>query len=1039
MRLWHNKRMENPYPDLFQDLGRVLGEPSLARNDLATRILYSTDASIYQHEPLGVVFPRQADDLQAIVETCAAYAVPLLARGSGSSLAGQAIGPALIVDCSRYLNKILSIEPESRTAWVEPGVILNALNQAAGKHGLGFGPDPASAERASLGGCIANNAAGAHSIRYGMAADHLLAAQVILADGSPARFEELDLAQVERLARRDPFRMEQAERLSAIARAALEIRAEQAEAIRQHWPRTWRCASGYALNYLLPWTASRPPQWNATDYPPLSPGRINLAHLLAGSEGTLAVIQRLQLKLVPLPAESVLVVLAYPELAAACEAVAGILENAPSAVELIPYSLVRLARSLPAYAAQLGVLAPLAALGGSLEDGRGALLAVEFSGGAGEALASARNFLASGEIPASSSLLLERSAEQRQVWAVRKVGLGILLSRAGDRKPWAFIEDLAVPVESLGEFVRAMEKIVAAYGTHSEIYAHASAGCLHIRPLVDLKTVRGVADLRGIAAEAVRLALRLGGSVSGEHGDGQARSEWLEQMFGSELVGAFRKLKLAADPLGLLNPGKIVSLDASQPLPRMDSDLRFGPDYRAQPWQSQFSFANQGGLAGAIEQCNGAGVCRKAEGVMCPSFQASGEEMHSTRGRANLLRALISGRFPEPAVGEETVHTALDLCLACKGCKAECPSAVDVARLRYEFIDHYYESHRRPLRDYLFGYIERLARLGQAFAPLANPLLESKTLGGLRQGLLGIARQRSLPGLSRRSLRGLWAAEQTRLPQRPVQEQVLFLSDPFSEYFHPAAGLAALRLLHAAGCQAQILPVIGSGRTLISKGFLKAARRQAEQVFQAIQALDPAGRLAVIGVEPSEILTLRDEYLDFFPGQAAYESLAERAWMIDEFLLRPGPDGAPRLLRIDEHHRRKMPTEKVLLHGHCYQKAQPPAPDGLPGGVGATVRLLQAWGYPVETIEAGCCGMAGAFGYEHEHYALSQQVAELSLLPAIRQAGPGCLVATPGVSCQAQIKDFTNQIVFHPIELLKIDFYADFIVQFNTGKGGPKS
>lgn len=1031
--------MDNPYPDLFQDLRRVLGEPSLARNDLATRILYSTDASIYQHEPFGVVFPRQVDDLQAIVETCAAYPVPLLARGSGSSLAGQAIGPALIVDCSRYLNQILSIDPHSQTAWVEPGVILNALNRAAAQHGLQFGPDPASAERASLGGCIANNAAGAHSIRYGMAADHLLAAEVVLADGSLARLEEIDLIQAERQARRDPLRLEETGRFSQIARAALEIRAESAEAIRQRWPRTWRCASGYPLNYLLPWTASRPPQWAGGAYPPLLPGRVNLAHLLAGSEGTLAVIQRLLLKLVPLPAESTLVVLAYPELVAACEAVPGILENGPSAVELIPFSLVRLARSLPAYAVQLGVLAPLFELGEALEDGRGALLAIEFSGAPGEALASAKKFLANGEISAANSLLLERPAEQRQVWAVRKVGLGILLSRAGDRKPWAFIEDLAVPVESLGEFVRAMEKIVAAYGTHSEIYAHASAGCLHIRPLVDLKTVRGVADLRGIAAEAVRLALRLGGSVSGEHGDGQARSEWLEEMFGSELVGAFRKLKLAADPLGLLNPGKIVSLDPSQPLPRMDSDLRFGADYRAQPWQSQLSFANQGGLAGAIEQCNGAGVCRKAEGVMCPSFQASGEEMHSTRGRANLLRALISGRFPEPAVGEEAVHTALDLCLACKGCKAECPSAVDVARLRYEFIDHYYESHRRPLRDYLFGYIERLARLGRAFAPLANPLLESKALGGLRQGVLGIARQRSLPGLNRRSLRGLWAAEQARLPQRPVQEQVLFLSDPFSEYFHPAAGLAALRLLHAAGCQVQILPVTGSGRTLISKGFLKAARRQAEQVLQAVQSFDPTGQMAVVGIEPSEILTLRDEYLDFFPGQASYRELAARAWMIDEFLLRPAPGGQPRHLRIDERFHQKMTTEKVLLHGHCYQKAQPPAADGLPGGVEATICLLRAWGYPVETITAGCCGMAGAFGYEREHYALSRQVAELSLLPILRQAGPGCLVAAPGVSCQAQIKDFTNQEVFHPIELLRIDFYADFIVQFNSGKGGPKS
>ncbi|HEX7976475.1 MAG TPA: FAD-linked oxidase C-terminal domain-containing protein, partial [Anaerolineales bacterium] len=882
----------SPLPDLLHALER-LGAP--ARTDPVTRRLYSTDASIYQIEPLGVTWPRSLDELAGVIEACAELGVPALARGSGSSLAGQAIGPALVVDCSRYLNKIHDLHAfeeggkQSGLAVVEPGVILNALNRAAAAHGLQFGPDPASAERATLGGCLANNASGAHSIRYGMAADHLLQAEAILADGSIAALEEVDLDEA---ARRAGGRTVEA----ALYAAALHIREQYGDAIRQRWPRTWRRASGYGLNYLLPFSPSQPPQWGDAAYPPVKSGRINLAPLLAGSEGTLAVIRRATLRLTPLPQHTLLGLLAFPSLAEACEATPGLLALDPSAVELIPQDLIRLAQAVPAYARQAAFAEGLFASGS-----RGAgMLAVEFSGEDPGMLKQQAQALG------PQALVLETAAAQRQVWAVRKVGLGLMLSRPGDVKPWSFIEDLAVPVERLGEFVRLMERILAEHGTTGEIYAHASAGCLHIRPLIELKTVQGVQSLRSIAAQAVELTLGLGGAVSGEHGDGLARSEWMERMYGAEIMAAFRELKQAADPAGLLNPGKI--LDA----PPMDANLRFGPDYQAKAWPAILDFSDQGGLAGAVEQCNGSGVCLKREGVMCPSFQASGDEALSTRGRANLLRALISnpkpGFNPRPDAGmfEQAVFNTLDLCLACKGCTAECPSAVDMARLKYEFMHHYYRSHRRKLRDYLFGYIDRVARLGYPFRSLANTLLSSPRVARLGERLLGLAQQRPLPRFARRRFGAQLSGYLVREGKGSLSnggagksaQRVLFLMDAFTEYFYPETGVAALRALQAAGAVVQVLPVIGAGRTLISKGFLEAARRQAQRVVEAVGRLDPGGELAVIGVEPSEIYTLRDEYPALLPGDERARRLAERAWMVDEYLVRPGADGQPRIQRI---------------------------------------------------------------------------------------------------------------------------------------------
>lgn len=988
------------------------------RTDPGTRWLYSTDASIYQIQPLGVVFPRSLDDLPTVVALAAQYHVPILARGAGSSLAGQAIGDALIIDCSRYLTKIHDINVIRENAVItggtitaEPGIVLNALNRTVAQYGLQFGPDPASAERATLGGSLANNATGAHSILYGMAADHLLSADVILADGTVTEFAEREVTSKNLGLNTD---LE-----SQIYAAAFHIREHYADVIKERWPKVWRRASGYNINYLLPWSPGIPSEWQASYNPQaiynvdISRSTINLAPLLAGSEGTLAVIRRAKLHLVPIPQYTALGILAYNSLAEACDAVPDLLNrHHPSAVELISQLLIQLARSVPAYASQLSWVKKAYSGNGD----PAALLVVEFSGD------DINHVIQQTRALGPDVLIADTPDMQKQVWTVRKVGLGILQSRPGEKKPVTFIEDLVVPVGRLGEYVREMERIMVEHETVGDFYAHASAGCLHFRPLLNIKTTHGIAEMREIAKEAIGLVLRLGGTTSGEHGDGIARSEWVEQAYGAEIFKAFRILKAAADPQGLLNPGKII--DA----PRMDDNLRakLSPDLA---WIPVMDFTRNGGadgsagLVGAVDMCNGAGVCRKAESVMCPSFQVTQDEKYSTRGRSNLLRALMSSDniFDEEnegevhsckrhALKEQKVWESFDLCLACKGCKSECPSGVDMAKLKYEFLQHYYDSHRRRLRDYLFGYIGVIAPLGSIFAPIVNSFMRQPIFRRGIERYFGLSCQRPFPRFASRVNLHLLKSTSSEVARSDSQTCILFLRDTFNHYFYPEVETAALRLLQNLNVKVKLLPILGAGRTLISKGFLTAAKKHAARVVEAIQRIDPEHKYPILGIEPSEIYTLSDEFLDFFPGVEDVSAIAERAWMLDEFLI-----------RLDRELPTQPLTKKVLLHGHCYQKARPPAPDGKPTGVGATTALLKAVGYQVEIIDDGCCGMAGAFGYEAEHYATSIEIGELSLFPAIRnsiQEGQDIIVATPGVSCRAQIEDGTGIKTFHPLQLV---------------------
>ncbi len=991
------------------------------RVDSASKALYSTDASMYQIEPLGVAIPKTPDDLQAAVELAAKYKIPILPRGSGSSLGGQAIGEAMILDCSRYLDAILEIDPETHSAMVQPGVILSHLNRVAAKHGLMFGPDPASAERATMGGVISNNATGAHSILYGMSADHLLSADVILSDGSLATFDDSIF---------DPKTVPINSRISNMVSVVQEIREKHAPAIRENYPASWRNSAGYRLNYLLPFSPSRPPQWKG-DYPSMRASSLNLQSLLAGSEGTLAVIRQLKVNLVARPKHTILGVLSYQSIDAACDDVPRLLEFNPSAIELIPRTIIQLARGVPAYERQLGWMVGDPA----------AVLVIEFSGDQPSALKDAVRRL--GNV----LTIAESPEEQVRVWNIRKMGLGILDSRPQAARPVAFIEDCAVPVERLGEFVREVERILAKHNTLGGIYAHASGGCLHIRPILDLHHGEGVRAMRSIVEQVFEVVMRLGGSMSSEHGDGIVSGEFIERTYGQELTDAMRALKHAADPHNLLNPKKM--FDA----PPMDTHLRYGEGYHAKPWSPALHFEHEHGLAGAIEMCNGQGVCRKDTGVMCPSFQATRDEAFSTRGRANLLRHLMRPQTmdngPQKMVDglSSAVYESLDLCLACKGCTSECPSGVDMPKLKYEFMHEYYKSHRRPLHDYLFGYFHVIAKWLQPVAPLANLLMQMGWSHKLAAHIFGITDQRPFPVFAKTR------AISHRVTQNAERKTVLFLSDVFSQYLEPQVAQAAFDLLNLAGYEVKVLSTIGAGASFLAKGFIDQARSHAEKVLDEIKMLSDGAQLSVVGCEPPEVYCLKHEYVALLPERRTeIESLTKNVWLVDEFLLRIGTWGLTLESDSSRAHMgmlsdNKQTDRKIIFQPHCHQRAEGLADDGLPSGTSATVAMLHMAGFDVEVIDAGCCGMAGTFGYDAEHYDLSMQIGELGVLPKIRQSAPSALAGTSpkydmetfnnsqranvvfgggrvgvvstGSACRIQIKHGTGVEAKHPLELVR--------------------
>ncbi len=943
-------------------------DPSLASSDrsLATRLggelegevlfdsfsrgLYSTDASIYQIEPVGVVVPRTTADVLRTLEIASEAGLSVTPRGAGTSQSGQAIGEGLVMDTSKYLTGIGELDRDAQTIRVQPGVVLDRLNRELAPHGFFFPVDVATASRATLGGMTANNSAGARSVRYGMMVDNVKRVSGSLADGTPVSFG----LQV------PPGGVE-----SELASTLGALRRREHDELERRIPKVMRRVAGYNLDRI-------------------SPDGGDIVRLLVGSEGTLAFFTELELQLEPLPSKTVLGVCAFPDLASALNAVPPIMELEPSAVELVDGTLLDLAREIPT----LGTAVREFVRG----DPR-ALLIVEFSGPHGDRVSDDLHRLEEllGDLGHPDALVRAEADDfQQRIWAVRKASMNVVMSMKGDRKPVSFIEDCTIPLEHLAEYGALLEDVFRRHGTSGTWYAHASVGCLHVRPILNLKLDQDLRAMRAIAEEAHELVRNFGGSHSGEHGDGMVRSEFLEPMLGSRIVEAFNEVKSAFDPSGTLNPGKIV--DPS----RMDdrSLMRYRSGYAPLPVTTALDWSTWGGWAGATEMCNNNGACRKTDpGVMCPSFRATGDERHTTRGRANSLRLALTGQLGADALTSSEMYDTLSLCVGCKACGKECPTGVDMARMKIEFLHHYHRRHGLPLRERLVAWLPRYARWAARFPRLMNLGRPKGLLARAGERLLGLTASRERPRWRRDVFRARNAVRRREGPgDGDGRPEVLLWVDTFNTYFEPGNAQAALRVLDAAGFRVRFPTLPGRppccGRTFLNAGLVDPARQEAQRLLSALSPWVERG-VPVVGLEPSCLLTLRDEIPTLLPGGAS-ESVADASLLLDEFLLRETEAGRASL------DLGPVEAQTALVHTHCHQKAL-----GREGATEAVLRRIP--GLDVHTLRSGCCGMAGAFGYEAEHYDVSMAMGELDLLPAVRNAAPDTWVLAAGVSCRHQI------------------------------------
>ena len=955
--------MNDALQDFRQALAsRISGE--LLCDDMS-RALYATDASIYRMAPHAVLVPHTMDDVQAAIEEAGRFGMPVLPRGGGSSLAGQTVAEALVIDFTKRLDGILEIDEDARQVRVQPGLTLDRLNAALAPRGLMVGPDPASSNRATLGGMVGNNATGAHSILYGNTIDHVCALDVFLDDGALVRLEETSPERWEQRARSGG-------REGDIFRGLARLLETHAETIRRDTPRHWRRNSGYRLERLLDQAGRNP------------------ARLLCGSEGTLAVTKEIRLQVVERPKRSALGVVHFASLREALESVTAILETNPSAVELFDGIAIEQTRRAPGFAHRLTFI----------EGNPEAVLITEYFGDDEQALAARLNDLRQtlARRRVGYAVVPARTPEEiANVWAVRKEGLGLIMGVEGEHKPIAFIEDASVPVEHLPEYVEALLSLLQ--GTRTVLYAHASAGTLHIRPFINTKDARDVAKMRAIAQGSMELVRRFGGTVSSEHGDGLARSEFIEPLLGEALYRVYQETKQLFDPRGLLNPGKIVEA------PPMTEHLRMGPEYATLPVAAQLDFSDQGGFVQAIELCNGNGACRKLDaGTMCPPFMVTRNEQDTTRGRANALREALSGGLPREALTGQRMYDVMDLCIQCKGCKTECPSNVDMARIKSEWLGMYWKKQAPSLRTRLFAHMpQMMRRMPQSAARLVNGFQKNPSARRLLERTLGISARRALPSFAAEPFTQ-WFAKQA--PQHPSSDgpPVLLFVDTFNNWHHPETPRAAAAFLQRTGFSVRVAPeTLCCGRPLFTKGFLDAAR---QQVRRAIDTLYPWAEqgIPVVGLEPSCILTFRDEAHALLPEDARAARLAEQAYTFEEFVL-DRADAFPSAPSWTDEARH------VLLHEHCHQKAL--------GDQNATAACLGLPpNYTVLPVDSGCCGMAGAFGYEAEHYDLSIAMAERRLAPAVRNAPRDTLVAAAGISCRSQIFDTTQRQALHPAEIL---------------------
>lgn len=949
-------------PDARDELARELeqrvrGEVRFAAGD---RALYATDASNYRQVPLGVVLPYDVDDVIEAVKVCRERGAPIVSRGGGTSLAGQACNSAVVLDFSKYVNRIIELDPEQRSAWVEPGLVLDTLRDRAELAGLTFGPDPATHDHCTLGGMVGNNSCGVHSMMAGCTAENVLELDVLTYDGTRMRVGPTSSGELEAVAHGSGRRAEIYQQVRA-------FRHRYRDAIRDGFPDIPRRVSGYDLPALL------------------DPNGPNLARALVGSEGTLATILAIKLRLVPSPPARVLLVLGYDSVFEAADHVMDVRAGGPIGLEGIDEVLVSDMKKKRLHPERVKLL----------PNGKSWLLA-EFGGDdRAEAEERARALMARLRPlrDAPDMKLFDDVDEEAIVWKVRESGLGATARVPGEHDTWEGWEDSAVAPERLGEYLRGLRALLERHHYRAALYGHFGQGCVHTRIPFDLRHRDGIARFRAFVEEASELVVAHGGSLSGEHGDGQSRAELLPKMFSPELITAFERWKAIWDPEGKHNPGKVVRAH------RLDDDLRLGAGYEPISVRTHFHFPeDNGSLSYAAERCVGVGECRRLDGgTMCPSYMVTREEKHSTRGRAHLLFEMLRGDSLDDGFRSEPVREALDLCLSCKGCKGECPVNVDMASYKAEFLAHYYRGRLRPLSAYGFGLIFSWARLASWFPALANFVLHAPVLSTALKRLGKIAPARDLPRFARVSFAQWWNA---RPPRGEGLAKVWLWVDTWSNYFQPSVALAAVQTLEQAGFQVHVPDgALCCGRPLYDQGMLELARRKLRQVLDALTPVLEQD-IALVVLEPSCLSVFRDELPNLFPNDPGAQRLQQRACTLADFLRRVPAWTPPALHR------------KALVQGHCHHKAIL--------GFHDDQQLLAGMGLDVDVLDSGCCGMAGAFGYERAHHAVSMACAERVLLPAVRRAAQDTLIVADGFSCREQIRQSSARSALHTAQLLQL-------------------
>ena len=950
--------------------------------DTVTRTIYSTDASVYREMPLAVAWPKGVDDIRKIVLFASEKKTSVTVRAAGTSLAGQVVGSGIIMDISRHMNRILEINMEERWVRTEPGVILDELNMALKETGLFFGPETSTSSRCNIGGMVGNNACGSHSLIYGSTRDHTISLKCILSDGSEAEFGPVD-----KVTFRHKCMQENLE--GVIYRNIRDILSDPGNrrAIREGYPDPAipRRNTGYALDLLL----------DSEIFDNNNDERFNFCNLLTGSEGTLAVITEIKLNLVPLPPPcKALVCVHLKGRNEAFRANLTALKFRPSAVEMMDNRILELTESNISQRNNRFFL----------DEKPGAIVIVEFCRDTPEdtdrVIDDMIQALRSSGYGYAYPVI--RGNDIKKVWDLRKAGLGILGNMPGDAKPVSLIEDTAVKVEDLPEYISDFEEMLSRYGKDVVYHAHIGTGELHMRPVLNLKDKDDAELFRTLGHETALLVRKYRGSMSGEHGDGRLRGEFIPLIIGDHNYDLLKSVKRAWDPEGILNPGKITDT------PVMNTSLRYKPGEKTRDIETIFDFSASGGIIRAAEKCNGSGDCRKTAktgGTMCPSYMATGDERNTTRARANILREFLSTRTGDPWDNEE-IFEILDLCLSCKGCKSECPSGVDIALLKSEFLQHWYDRHGVPLRTWMIAHISSFNKAGSLAPGIYNFFLRNRLISSVIRRIGGFSEKRSIPLLYSTTLR-MWAKRNLDdlNPRDPAGSVVLF-ADEFTDLNDTLTGITAIKLLTSLNYRVTLVNHEVSARTFISKGLIRKARRIVRNNIEILSDVISA-ELPLIGIEPSAILGFRDEY----PGLAGSdlrekaEKLSVNCLMIDEFI-----SGEFRKGKI----RRDMFTterKNILLHAHCQQKAvSSPA---------ASLEMLSIpEGYSVTEIPSGCCGMAGSFGYEKEHYELSNMIGELILFPEIRESAPGTIIAAPGTSCRHHIKEGTGRSALHPAEIL---------------------